>query len=478
MPNLSQQQQMSKISHLQPSLEAADRVRACHAYISLEPIDEGVVVAQRQQIAKFFLYCGDHSDQTGTSAAIFWNPSFKYLRAIHIQPRDPDSTRRPKLVLLFSHYDEMKHKIFTCYHDSNQSLAKIILSKSEDSYPCNTCGFIGINSINSRDGYYERSDFRYGSFLIQLAIEYSFQQGYEGRVDLFSTNGSSKFYFKLGFLPTYLTQSILNELQTSSNVDGFNMYLPQASIDAWKERILACPIILSQQEIDLLITNPKNAKQRNLNKRLEALLDSDGFDTEHLVFLLNEGAKINAVPNGYKALHTLIRHNHARNNDALIEMLVKVNHANINIKDPITGRTPLHALIHGRPDTGVAFIRWLVFLGADIHTRDKDGQTLLQAAHHTKNSEVIEYLKPRSNRHRSVSHEMRCSSSMQIISGFMVVLGVAAVAVAFTMLNAATFGTVGVTVACIGIVALLTGCGFFKKSCEHGQTIASFQPII
>lgn len=53
--------------------------------------------------------------------------------------------------------------------------------------------------------------------------------------------------------------------------------------------------------------------------------------------------------------------------------------------------------------------------------------------------------------------------SMQVLSGFIAVIGLASVAVAFIALNAATFGAAGVIVAAVGIVAtILGGIGFFK----------------
>lgn len=61
--------------------------------------------------------------------------------------------------------------------------------------------------------------------------------------------------------------------------------------------------------------------------------------------------------------------------------------------------------------------------------------------------------------------------NMQILGGFIAVLGVAAVAVAFTALNAATLGIGGLVLAGIGIAATLAGVGLFAvgslKKGEH-----------
>ncbi len=51
--------------------------------------------------------------------------------------------------------------------------------------------------------------------------------------------------------------------------------------------------------------------------------------------------------------------------------------------------------------------------------------------------------------------------SMQILGGFLMALGTTAVAVAFVTLNAATFGTAGLTVATVGSASLLSGYCFF-----------------
>ncbi|MGC1182344.1 hypothetical protein [Legionella sp.] len=60
--------------------------------------------------------------------------------------------------------------------------------------------------------------------------------------------------------------------------------------------------------------------------------------------------------------------------------------------------------------------------------------------------------------------------SMQILGGFMTVLGAAAIAVAFTVLNAATFGITGLVMAGIGAAVTLSGVGLFAvgslKKCE------------
>ncbi|MGC1183311.1 hypothetical protein [Legionella sp.] len=62
--------------------------------------------------------------------------------------------------------------------------------------------------------------------------------------------------------------------------------------------------------------------------------------------------------------------------------------------------------------------------------------------------------------HHNISLSM-INISMLVLSGFMAVVGCAAVATAFVLLNAATFGVPGVIVAGLGIASALTGVGLF-----------------
>ena len=61
------------------------------------------------------------------------------------------------------------------------------------------------------------------------------------------------------------------------------------------------------------------------------------------------------------------------------------------------------------------------------------------------------------------------SFSMHLICGFITALGVAAVAVAFTVLNAATLGTGGMVLAGIGVATILGGVGLFASSFKKNE---------
>ena len=54
--------------------------------------------------------------------------------------------------------------------------------------------------------------------------------------------------------------------------------------------------------------------------------------------------------------------------------------------------------------------------------------------------------------------------SLMVLSGFIAAVGITAVAIAFTVLNAATFGIAGIVVATIGVTLALSGMGLFAAS--------------
>ena len=60
--------------------------------------------------------------------------------------------------------------------------------------------------------------------------------------------------------------------------------------------------------------------------------------------------------------------------------------------------------------------------------------------------------------------------SMQILGGFIATLGVAAIAIAFTILNAATLGIPGVALAVSGVVMTLMGYGIFKLNQSDNES--------
>ncbi|WP_133129323.1 hypothetical protein [Legionella yabuuchiae] len=59
--------------------------------------------------------------------------------------------------------------------------------------------------------------------------------------------------------------------------------------------------------------------------------------------------------------------------------------------------------------------------------------------------------------------------SMMILGGFIAAVGISAIALAFTVLNVATFGAAGIALATMGAAATISGLGLFAVG-AHKQT--------
>jgi hypothetical protein len=90
------------------------------------------------------------------------------------------------------------------------------------------------------------SECRLGSVLVQFAIEKSIEAGFGGKVTLSSKEGSSLFYYKLGFVcrdPAIQKKVERAYWNNGDSPDGFEMYLPDEAIETWKQKIDELPIL-------------------------------------------------------------------------------------------------------------------------------------------------------------------------------------------------------------------------------------------
>lgn len=107
-----------------------------------------------------------------------------------------------------------------------------------------------INRIDTCRVFFGRSR-GLGSAMVQFAIEKSLAAGFEGRVGLRSEYGSGVFYYKLGFVspnPEYQKQ-IEAAARAGKQIDGHDMYLPEAAIAAWKGKIHKNPISVKKPSL-------------------------------------------------------------------------------------------------------------------------------------------------------------------------------------------------------------------------------------
>ncbi|WP_133129237.1 ankyrin repeat domain-containing protein [Legionella yabuuchiae] len=96
-----------------------------------------------------------------------------------------------------------------------------------------------------------------------------------------------------------------------------------------------------------------------------------------------------------------------------------------------------------------------------LNVRSKCGETALQLAqrnnHHEIAQEIAKHYPP-----------LLSNISMMILGGFIAAVGISAIAIAFTVLNVATFGAAGIALATMGVAATLTGVGLFAAG-AHKQ---------
>ena len=81
---------------------------------------------------------------------------------------------------------------------------------------------------------------------MQFAIEKSLEACFEGKITVVSSNSSSVFYYKLGFVceDPKIQKEVENAYRSNKQgPDGGCMYLPKEAIETWKKKIAENPMI-------------------------------------------------------------------------------------------------------------------------------------------------------------------------------------------------------------------------------------------
>lgn len=91
------------------------------------------------------------------------------------------------------------------------------------------------------------------------------------------------------------------------------------------------------------------------------------------------------------AFHRLVSRNKGGINDKEIAELLEIKKDFFNVRNGF-GRLPLHTLIRNNPQTSVEEVERLIQLGADLHSREQHGATLLHAASISGNLAVAQFL--------------------------------------------------------------------------------------
>lgn len=101
----------------------------------------------------------------------------------------------------------------------------------------------------------------------------------------------------------------------------------------------------------------------------------------------------------------------------------------------------------------------------------RSGAELAQAYKGLRSEKTPEpSLKSSQTEETNASSMSNISISMMVLGGFIAAAGIAAVAIAFTLLNAATLGIPGLVLAVAGVAASLAGAGLFATGYKDRQT--------
>lgn len=172
----------------------------------------------------------------GTTDSVSRQSYFQWLNAVYVNQKRTNFRNGPICINLYAHHLERGYICFSGYATGNSSVTKadvLLIPDTDRSF-----SHISLSALNGG------GEHRLGSVLIQMVIEYSIHQGCEGRVSLRSTRDSGQFYFKLGFIPD--NDIVYQELMAGQHTNGWDMYLPEASIAIWKEKIRKHPLLTRQ----------------------------------------------------------------------------------------------------------------------------------------------------------------------------------------------------------------------------------------
>ena len=171
-----------------------------------------------------------------------------------------------------------------------------------------------------------------------------------------------------------------------------------------------------------------------------------------------------SCPNKEKHIKKLLAGiNKIKNND-LLPTLISIGHEQSPWNEDITGQV---SIIKEVENTGARNNLFKNTIGQELSNIKKELIAADKAAELLKNSAI----KSSQMQEENTSSISNVSVSMMVLGGFIATAGIAAVAIAFTVLNAATFGVAGLVVAGIGVAAALSGVGLFARGAYKNKNI-------
>lgn len=155
--------------------------------------------------------------------------------------------------------------------------------------------------------------------------------------------------------------------------------------------------------------------------------------------------------------------NKIKNND-LLPTLISIGHEQSPWNEDITGQV---SIIKEFENNGPRNDLFKNIIGQELSNIKKELIAADKAAELLKNPAI------KSSQLQEENTSSISNVSMMVLGGFIATAGIAAVAIAFTVLNAATFGIAGLVVAGIGVAAALSGVGLFATGAYKNKNTTS-----
>lgn len=159
--------------------------------------------------------------------------------------------------------------------------------------------------------------------------------------------------------------------------------------------------------------------------------------------------------------------NKIKKND-LLPTLISIGHEQSSWSEEITGQVSSIKEVESTNSHNDLFKK---IIETELHNTKKELLAADEADEQNKNTEI----------NLPQTEDMPISSpmniSMMVLGGFIAAAGIAAVAIAFTVLNAATFGIAGLVVAVVGAAAALSGVGLFATGAYKNRQTTSDESL-
>lgn len=171
-----------------------------------------------------------------------------------------------------------------------------------------------------------------------------------------------------------------------------------------------------------------------------------------------------SCPNKEEHIKKLLSEINKIKKDDLLPALISIRHEHSPWNEDITGQV---SIIKEVENTGARNDLFKNIIRQELYNIKKEPMATDKADELLKRSAV------KSSQMQEENSSSMSNISMMVLGGFIAAAGIAAVAIAFAVLNATTFGIAGLVVAGIGVAAALSGVGLFATGAYKNKNTHS-----